>query len=617
MNPTINAILIGSLILCCIQNGYAQIQRYDVIEINEDFTSELWDSVKVWASDQKTDVKPEDEVRAFNFKRVWNNKQEIDWSASILDIIFSDKPKNFPLGSLPEELRNKIDSYSKESIEKKKIERRFSPNPLGLKSLSNSEKCKYLVNALTLPDFFSTLNEIIEFHISPKGVEFDRIDLSLYFNHEKGILEFSSLNYLTKGMKPDNSTVRIQIADWVGSCISLENSSKYLPLYYSIDYTDMDTAFFFNPLQLNAYLWDKGAIYDDDTIELSLAPIQLEGEMSESLLPMHTVWKREMSMIDFERENSEPNFSNPLHSTSFSANDSVSWFTGSLDEQNPTSKSKVNNPEIVLRNPGVYNFTAQDTAFGDSIGVERRGNLIVLPDNEITTCLGSLNQTVADIDYEHFIYIQTDSITGEKSAIDTSRFVLSDNVAVQIERSSEDIISVNIQNTEADNFWLTHNYYCHEWEDSGHKRILNLPQPVKDIMEIENARRVEIKVLNPDSVIAEIQERPNNDQNLGEITFPETGERFSCVLAYFRYVDMMGKPLQPEIGVPVGNQNWHRVIILPEEVKQFGKKGMLVLEGENNRLKEENEDLSKQNEVNQRVVIAGSVLTIILSILLI
>jgi len=268
-------------------------------------------------------------------------------------------------------------------------------------------------------------------------------------------------------------------------------------------------------------------------VKLSITP-KSSDEFNPTFLPPHAIYRRTMALLAPPVQGARA-FGNPLYNTTlegliyrpaywkidYNVRDELSLLDRSAFQD--TVRREIQPDSLAF--PGLYTFECRDTSYSvlDSEG-ERRGVMVVLPDLTTTHRLTSLDRAVSDLNFHHEIHLDS---TYEIRTEEIPRFVQSDQISVEIEANSRELISVEIGMAGEEK-----PLFCR-------KIIVSSPLKAGE-NPIVVARRLEH--VHPRRHLKIIENNP-------------------VAIAYFRYVSPEGQPLQPELGVKVDGKYWHEVYI--------------------------------------------------------
>ncbi|MDP8238089.1 MAG: hypothetical protein P9X24_03280 [Candidatus Hatepunaea meridiana] len=561
-----------SLVLCVIalfslNSGWTQ-DRFDRFDLKD--KSRIWIGLKKWieeSPDRKKIWKQRvpDNISSLCFYRFWNDRQEIDWEKSKMFVKYElDKinhSREFKLSySLPNALKELIETQAKKTAEgSQKKEGKWSPSALP----DSICLCDYLTKTsedtcfLTFKQFISFLDTMLVFRINQPNIKFDRADISL--RPETNNLKISSMNYMTSRALPDRKPiVSVMLAPWVKNCFPRDLPN--LKLHYTTN--DADN-YYFDPEDLQNILKSyRQNSNSGGSIEVNLYPVKtsIPPDPDEVFLPAHTIWQRSMALLG---PRNQDNLSNdPLYNTSFSSK-SAKWFRGFWEDEKKISKRspvEIKDTSKILSQPGFYSFKAPDTEYQvHNESRIREGNLVILPDLGTTNLFSTIDKAVSDINFRHEIHLKKHVKNGGYTQVvdDTSRYVLSKNIGIDIEPNSKKLIDVKVTD-----------------------------QPFKvNGQKVDSTYAVEIRAPSKDKsdpfMIADnLNKKTKTKLYTEDMQYSERKKYSKNVVAkaYFRYVDSNNNPLQPKLGVSVNDEFCHVVYIYPpliESIDPFPPKDKL------------------------------------------
>jgi len=544
------------IIFTYVSIGLTQITRYDELHITPGDGNKIWGSLRQWSDSIAETDSLSEWASSLTFYRAWDKSQRIDWSKSKMLMISPGGQRDFVnLGGSPDSLQKMIVNATRRSAPTKK-EKEWRPSA----DLLTDTLGNYLDENITLCRFITILDTMLDFRFEPRNVEFDRVDISLKVDKEetdKDRLRISSLNYLTRFSLPDNTEIiSLKLAPWVKDHIISEYKNvKIMAPNLIMYYSASNDNYYFDPIMLQKLLkFHRRYLSPEEPLEISFVPVsrKIPPDQQNSFLPSHTRWQRSMALLDFASD-SQP--SNPLYNTVFALDKSVKWYGGFWEDiMSHGVLDAIKQPNEILKFPGIYSFTSIDSSYKVfSEDGRRSGNLIVLPKIERTHNLGTLDMAVADIDYRHVLHLQRRSENGYETVIDdTSRFVMSRNIEVEVEPNSRSLINVEIVDkpTYFDGKEIS-NTYSVAISTKHNVEIFNIARRLND--KIPKFGRGE-KVTQYFEIIKVPSDSIDKDSNEVEVA-----------KAYFRYIDSNSNPLQPDLGDKIGKSYWHVVYIYPPE----------------------------------------------------
>lgn len=536
---TLGVILLASCSIIIAQT----ITRYDAIHLNPNNMRAVWDAGIREMLVKDPQVTAPNNPGSMTIYRTVNSKGEVNWAESHVLVKWGENRRLVYLGAADNELKKSIlrairsvfsiSGIREGSVEVKQIE---------------GEPCATLLRAANEPryldihEFISLFDTMLTIEVLPGKLFFSRADISL--KHVKGEneqLKITNLNYLAStSLDEDIPLLRIRMSDWVVPCLVPDTMifNPRLSIYHSQTAPDK---YFIDPSDLQDLISDFTFQDVDFTkgIQVDLMPFTKQNwDFGSTFLPSHAVHRRNTALIGPSSYDPEKPLDLFYNTSLKPLSISPGYWKTTQSDQDKTNLLDYNtfsgeaSTEYYgdfdyLKNPGLYLFNAQDTAYSiNEDGGIHKGAVVILPELRTTNYLTSLDRAVSDINYEHYITLDT-TFTRR---YDSTRFVMSDRVFIEVEYQSRKLIKTKIipEKPDPDN------------NERVEKQHVIIQTPV-------------VEYENPLEIAREIDKEEETDYYYDAVN--------DRAMAYFRYVTIDGQPLQADLGREIDDEFWHVVYI--------------------------------------------------------
>ncbi|MBZ0265920.1 hypothetical protein K8I28_14775 [bacterium] len=513
-------------------------------------------------------------------------------------------------------------------------------DPCKLLSVKNTS----IQNDISIEEMVSLINALFEIEIIDDRISLEATQLLLQKSDAR-TLDISSLQSITRNLQPDTKPFRVYLADWIQKCPKADKNNE-APRTYTHDlnmyYHPVYSKYYFDPNQLNSildlshsslqHISRKGQSnpdlhpLDDENpppFLISILPIQDSDKFHDYMIPGHSLHDRDMALLSPVQEEGSGNRGNAdyLYNTSLKKGSSAAIYRGKFGKFiQETSVKLGDNTFPVLRHPGFYVFDhAEETDITSLLPRRQIGSIVVLPDIGQTNFLASLDQTILDVNWCAKIPIHHSMVTinGEFRSVETIQdfsagylnliediikkrrskltisHIISDRTLYPHFDPDEPIIDVTFGGKDkmgailGDRNQIEIDYLFESDKiiraslEQIENRTLSRREPVYELF-IETTFDSHTKTNADWNQLYNKIKLLSNGDNIGDPFIEEYRSRGKTILAYYRYEDTAGQPLQQFIIPPFESHahdpdslkwmGWHQVVLTePESVNQHEK----------------------------------------------